>query len=176
MAEKTLYKLYLAQGRNAPQGSIVGDFKKMDDQNFVCEIILSDDEVMKAGCVDAVTTVFPDKSVIYITADMIDALQEDGQVERFELYHELGHIHCGHYDTGLVDNGSEPDSERLSREEQEADSFAASYLGAEAAESALREMLRVRAQVDKRLGVNGTPVSVKAIRELRVRIENIKNQ
>jgi hypothetical protein len=37
-------------------------------------------------------------------------------------------------------------------------------------------MFRVRAQVDKRLGVNGTPVSVKAIRELRVRIENIKNQ
>ena len=57
MEEKANYKLYLAKGKNPPQGSIVGDFKKPGDESFVCEIILNDEEVEKAGCVDAVTGV-----------------------------------------------------------------------------------------------------------------------
>jgi hypothetical protein len=97
-------------------------------------------------------------------------------VERFELWHELGHIASGHYDTGVVDDGSAPDAERLLREEMEADAFSADSVGRDAALNALKEMLKVRAQVDKRLNLNGTEASVKAIRELRARIANIKNR
>lgn len=177
MEEKTNYKLYLAKGKNPPQGSIVGDFKKPGDESFVCEIILNDDEVEKAGCVDAVTTVFPDKAVIYVTADMLDALQDgSGVEENFELYHELGHLACGHYDTGIMDDGGDgADPERIRREEMEADSFAASVIGSDAAAEALKAMLKIRAQVDKRLNLNGTENSVRAIRELRARIDNVKN-
>jgi hypothetical protein len=49
-------------------------------------------------------------------------------------------------------------------------------VGRDAALNALKEMLKVRAQVDKRLNLNGTEASVKAIRELRARIDNIKNR
>ena len=174
MDNKGIYKLYLAKGKNTPQGSIVGDFKKRDDNGFICEIYLSDAEVGKAGCFDIVTTVYTGKSAIYVTSDMLEALQEGGVEERFELYHELGHIHCGHYESGVEDDGGQPDEQRLLNEEKEADAFAASEIGGQTALEALRSMLTIRAQVDKRLGVNGTPESVKAIREIRARIDALK--
>ena len=176
MENTTAYRLYLAAGKNPHEGSIVGDFKKRGDDGFLCEIYLNDDEVFKSGCVDVTTTVFNDRAAIYVTTGMLEALQQDGEVERFELWHELGHIASGHYDTGVVDDGSAPDAERLLREEMEADSFSADSVGRDAALNALKEMLKVRAQVDKRLNLNGTEASVKAIRELRARIDNIKNR
>ena len=175
METKGLYKLYLAQGKNPPQGSIVGDFKKRDDKTFLCEIYLSDSEVAKAGLFDAVTTLYTGRAAIYVAAGMLDALQQGGMEERFELWHELGHIHCGHYETG-VEAAAAPDTARLLREEQEADAFAAAELGVETASAALRSMLQVRAEVDKRLNVNGSPASVKAIRALRAHIDALKEQ
>ena len=172
MDGKKPYKLYLAQGSNVPQGGIVGDFKKSGDEDFVCEIILNDLEVKKSGCLDCVTTMFPDKAVIYISEGMLAALQQQGQVEEFELWHELGHIHCGHFDDEAA-GGSE---QGFDSEEQQADGFAADMLGKDKVSEALGEMLRVRAQVDASLKINGSPASVKAIRKLRARINAIKNQ
>jgi Zn-dependent protease with chaperone function len=170
------YKLYLAGWKNPPQGSIVGDFKKIGDENFVCEIYINDDAVLKAGCIDAATTVYDGRAEISITSGMLDALQRNGVEESFELWHELGHIDCGHYETGVVDDGGAPDGERLLREEMEADSFAAGVLGGETAMTALQSMLKVRAQVDRQMKLNGTERSVAAIRGIRARIENIKNR
>lgn len=170
------YRLYIAQGKNPPQGSIIGDFKKRGGGDFLCEIYLSDGEVRRAGALDVTTMVTGGKAAVYVAADMLEALQNGGPEESFELWHELGHIDCGHYETGVMDDGSEPDADRLLKEEMEADAFAASEIGAQTALNALREMLRVRAQVDGRLGVNGSPQSVKAIRGLRARIANIENR
>lgn len=170
------YKLYLSKREDTPEGSIVGDFRKKDDPDFRCEIILDSDQVFRAGEVDSTTVRYPEKYVIYLSAGMLYALQKGGNISRHELYHELGHIHLGHYDSGLVFDGEHTteDAARIQKEEDDADRFAAEIIGYENSLAALREMLRIRAQTDKRANRNGTEQSVLAIREIRRRIKALE--
>jgi hypothetical protein len=170
------YKLYLSKREDTPEGSIVGDFKKQEDPSFRCEILLDSSQVFRAGEVDITTVRYPDKYIIYLSAGMLYALQKNGNISRHELYHELGHIHLGHYDSGLVFDGEHTteDAARIQKEEDDADRFAAEIIGYDNSINALREMLRIRARADKMENRNGTEQSVLAIREIRRRIKALE--
>jgi len=179
---KENYKLYLVQNDYIPQGSIVGDFKKRDDPDFVCEIIMSDQAVVDAGFSECATTMYPDKAVINVTALMLAALKHDESLAIFNLYRELGHIECGHFSADAEpnmlqeDNQEEPDIDPLLFQEMEADSFACELIGKKKSLEALRDRLKLKAQVDRDLNLNGTPMSVKAIRDIRARIKALEEK
>jgi len=166
------YKLFLAKSTNVPQGSIVGDFKSVNDESFICEIIVNDNNVRQAQSYAATTWKLEDKYIIYITEDFLYALQDEYEPATFELYHELGHIELGHFET--ITNENEDMETILFNQDIEADEFVVSEKGLEFAISVLKTNLSLKGKVDREMGLNGTPESVKGIRNLRKRIANLE--
>lgn len=166
------YKKYIAQGNLIMPNSLVGTFRKKDDESFTCDIIMNDQKVDEAGFISSATTMFPDKAVIYITLDMFRALQEEDNIAEFDLYRELGHIECGHFNVpdNIDEMTPEENMEMMDKQEFEADAFAAAFIGKERALQALKDLLKARAQVDRDMHLNGTPPSVQRIRKYRARI------
>ena len=172
---KENYKLYLVAGNMLTEGSLVGDFMKKDDDKFVCEIIIDSKKVEDAGSQSCITTKFPNKYVIYIMLGMFASLKQDDAMSTMDLYRELGHIELGHLEDDYLkiadSEGNIDDSEELYfKDELEADKFAAELLGYEKCIDALKETLKIRGKVDREMGLNGYPSSVKAMRNYRKRI------
>ncbi len=176
MVDTKNYKKYIAVGSLKMPNSLVGSFRKKDDESFTCDIIMNDDKVDEAGFITCATTMFPDKAVIYITKDMLDALQQDDDIALFDLYRELGHIECGHFnlpeDAGEMTQ--EESMELMDKQDMEADAFAAEFVGKDTALSVLKDLLKTRAKVDRDLHLNGTPASVQRIRKYRARISALE--
>ena len=172
------YKLYLAQNNLISENCIVGTFRKKDDPGFNCEIIMNTNEVQKAGFSECSTTMFPDKAVIYVTVPMMVALRENDDIALFNLYRELGHIECGHFDVPeeFSEMTEEEQADLMMKQEFEADSFASEFLGKEEAISVLKQLLKLRAQVDRELNLNGTPSSIKQMRNYRARISALSEE
>lgn len=102
--------------------------------------------------------------------------------DRFLLLHEVGHYACGH----LVDP---PDIEeefamrerllednQVSKDELDADAFAANYLGAEVVAWALQEKMERRLATDLMCGVEEEDISQKALLEYQLRIDAINDR
>lgn len=176
MVDTKNYKKYIAIGSLMMPNSLVGSFRKKDDDSFTCDIIMNDAKVDEAGFITCATTMFPDKAVIYITKDMLEALQQDDEIALFDLYRELGHIECGHFD--VPENASEMTQEEslemMDKQDLEADAFAAEFVGKDTALKVLKELLKARAKADRDLHLNGTPASVQRIRKYRARISALE--
>ena len=131
MVDTKNYKKYIAIGSLMMPNSLVGSFRKKDDDSFTCDIIMNDAKVDEAGFITCATTMFPDKAVIYITKDMLEALQQDDEIALFDLYRELGHIECGHFDVSedASEMTQEESLEMMDRQDLEADAFAAEFVG-----------------------------------------------
>ena len=76
MVDTKNYKKYIAIGSLMMPNSLVGSFRKKNDDSFTCDIIMNDAKVDEAGFITCATTMYPDKAVIYITKDMLEALQQ----------------------------------------------------------------------------------------------------
>ena len=145
MVDTKNYKKYIAIGSLMMPNSLVGSFRKKDDDSFTCDIIMNDAKVDEAGFITCATTMFPDKAVIYITKDMLEALQQDDEIALFDLYRELGHIECGHFDVpeDASEMTQEESLEMMDRQDLEADAFAAEFVGKDTALKVLKELLKV---------------------------------
>ena len=172
MVDTKNYKKYIAIGSLMMPNSLVGSFRKKNDDSFTCDIIMNDAKVDEAGFITCATTMYPDKAVIYITKDMLEALRQDDDIALFDLYRELGHIECGHFDVpeDAVEMTQEESMELMDKQDLEADAFAAEFVGKDTALSVLKDLLKARAKVDRDLHLNGTPASVQRIRKYRARI------
>ena len=102
--------------------------------------------------------------------------------DRFSLLHEVGHYACGH----LMDPPDLKEEnamrERLlednqaSKDELDADAFAANYLGAEVVAWALQESMEQRLATDLMCGVEEEDISKKALLEYQLRIDAINDR
>lgn len=102
--------------------------------------------------------------------------------DRFSLLHEVGHYACGH----LMDPPDLKEEnamrERLlednqvSKDELDADAFAANYLGAELVAWALQESMEQRLATDLMCGVEEEDISKKALLEYQLRIDAINDR
>lgn len=166
------YKLYIAKNDIISEVSLVGSFRKKDDPDFTCEIIMNTNAVRESGFSDSCSTMFPDKAVIYVSMQMMAALRDNDNLALFNLYRELGHIELGHFEMpeGFDETDEEAQAKLMMDQEIEADAFAAEFIGKENALSALKQLLTMRAQLDRELNLNGTPSSVQQMRKYRARI------
>lgn len=173
MVKTDNYKVYIAQNSLILPNSLVGSFRKKDDPEYLCEIIVNEQKVDEAGFSECATTMYPDKAVIYITRSMLEALQGEDDIAIFYLYRELGHVECGHFNVpeNLDEFTEEQNAEMIRQQEFEADAFAAEFIGKEKTLEVLKNLLSMRAKVDRELHLNGTPESVKRIRDYRARIK-----
>lgn len=178
MVNTNNYKLYIAQNDINSENSLVGSFRKKDNPSFTCEIIMNTDSVRQSGFEDCCSTMFPDKSVIYVSIQMMAALRDDDDLATFNLYRELGHIECGHFEVpeDFDETDTEAQTKLMMEQEIEADAFAAEFVGKENAVSAVKQLLKIRAQVDRELNLNGTPSSVQQMRKYRARISALEEQ
>lgn len=164
------YRLHISSvGRSMP-GIIVGSVRERAGDRLVCDIYLDDEKVYRAGALAAAAEMYGSEPRMYITSIKLEALQTGNDDEKFEIYHELGHIELGHY---AVESEEEAQT-RFEREELEADAFAADILGKELCERVLRTQLKNRVEADKMMGRQGTAASIKAVREIRRRIDALK--
>ena len=117
--------------------------------------------------------------MVIMTSTAFTELKQGHLSVRFFLMHELGHYYHGHLaqPPKLEDVFSEREASMnkgiVPKEELEADSFAAQYLGAERAIAALQEAMEERMAYDLMCGTSADPISELVLCEYQLRIDAI---
>lgn len=117
--------------------------------------------------------------MVIMTSTAFTELKQGYRSARFFLMHELGHYCHGHLaqPPKLEDEFSKREAainkDIVPKEELEADSFAAQYLGAENAIAALQEAMEDRMAYDLMCGASADPISKLVHREYQLRIDAI---
>lgn len=116
--------------------------------------------------------------MVVMTNTAFVGLKQGTVSDRFFLLHELGHYY-GHLaqPPKLEDEFAKRKTAMgkgvVPKEEREADSFAAQYLGAERAIAALQEAMEERMAYDLMCGTSADPISELALHEYQLRIDAV---
>ena len=117
--------------------------------------------------------------MVVMTNTAFIGLKQGTVSDRYFLLHELGHYYYGHLaqPPKLEDEFAKRKTAMgkgvVPKEEREADSFAAQYLGAERAIAALQEAMEERMAYDLMCGTSADPISELALCEYQLRIDAI---
>ena len=117
--------------------------------------------------------------MVIMTSTAFTELKQGHLSVRFFLMHELGHYYHGHLvqppklEDVFSDREASMNKGIVPKEELEADSFAAQYLGAENAIEALQEAMEERMAYDLMCGASADQISKLALREYQLRIDAV---